>query len=105
MKNKASHKYVGPTNLRLWSQDDVMVAKIYGDKHPDGGEYAPLFETSDKQLAAAIVQRYNSAPDLLAACRAALGMFDTCLTAENIRELNETPGKVRAAIAKAEQVP
>ena len=55
-----------------------------------------------------------AAPDLLEACKLALDLFAkghaidsfdwgrSILKAENIRELNETPGKLRLAIEKAE---
>ena len=61
MKTETKHTQ-GP--WRVWEKDDVMVAQVYGPKHPDGGDYAPLFETTNKANARLIAK----SPELLEAC-------------------------------------
>lgn len=46
--------------LRLDEHPDVMSARVYGPKHADGGDYAPLLETGDKEFARVVVEAVNS---------------------------------------------
>jgi len=46
--------------LRLVEQPGMMVARIYGPKHGDGGDYAPLLETGNKEFAHLMVEAVNS---------------------------------------------
>jgi hypothetical protein len=59
---KAQHT---PGPWRAEVQPDCSIARIYGPKHSDGGEYAALFETSNHANARLIA----SAPELLEALK------------------------------------
>ncbi len=40
--------------------DSLQRTKLYGPKHPDGGEYAPVCEIADENLARGIAAAYNA---------------------------------------------
>jgi len=40
--------------------DCLQRTKIYGPQHPDGGEYAPVCEVADENLARGMVAAYNA---------------------------------------------
>ena len=68
--SEATKLIPGCLPLRLKSQPDVVIAKVYGKPHPDGGDYAPIFETSDKPLAEYFVKAVNNHQKLVEALEA-----------------------------------
>lgn len=72
-----------------------MIARVYGPKHKDGGEYAPLVETTNHADARLIA----AAPELLDALQSA---YDHISTAEAATFENGTLlGKIGRVLAKA----
>jgi len=93
-----------PRPWRLVEQSDVAMCHIFGPKHPDGGEYAPLLSTYDKPLARLIVQAVNSHDALVDALEAAVAEH----TAEARRANFDACGcthcaRFKAALALAKQ--
>lgn len=55
------------TKWRIEEQDDVMTCKVFGPRHADGGDYAAILTTTDKEKARLIVRAVNAHEELVEA--------------------------------------
>ena len=98
------------SNAQDWhvvEQDDVIIARLYGPRHPDGGDYAPIAESANKSLLRKIALAMNCHDELLAALKEALAtikVFHGKPAWDIYERCAPEMQRFKAAIAKAEGV-